>query len=137
MKAVYDKKITIFGGEQWRPLICVKDIAGYIRESIDRDIRGTYILSEGNYTMKMLGEKISEMYPDVDVRYTNISFEDARNYKVDNRKASNVFKFRPRYKMETEIEKMVKIFTENRIPDVTDINFNNGKYIKKRYGTSD
>jgi len=130
MKAVYDGKINIFGGEQWRPLICVKDIAGYINEAINEDIRGTYILSEGNYTMKMLGELISDMYPEVEVIYTDISFEDARNYMVNNVKAEHDFKYTSRYDIQEEIEKLRAVFLEGRIRNVKDSAFHNGNYIK-------
>ncbi len=129
MKATYDKKINIFGGEQWRPLICVKDIAGYVLEAIDKDIRGTYILSEGNYTMKMLGELIGNMYPDVEVDFTSISFEDARNYMVNNVKAEHAFVYKPIYDIEEEIENLRDIFKDHRIRNVKDSAFHNGNYI--------
>jgi nucleoside-diphosphate-sugar epimerase len=130
MKAVYDKKINIFGGEQWRPLICVKDIAGYVKEALEEDIRGTYILSEGNYTMKMLGELFEGMYPDIEVEYTDISFEDARNYMVNNVKSEQTFKYRPRYDIQEEIYKLNDVFEEGRIRNVKDLAFHNGRYIK-------
>ena len=129
LKAVYDKKINIFGGEQWRPLICVKDISGYIEEALNKDIRGTYILSEGNYSMKMLGELIKGMFPDVEVDFTSISFEDARNYMVNNVKAENVFEYKPIYDIQDEIKKLRDIFEEHRIRNVKDSAFHNGNYI--------
>ena len=129
MKATYNKKINIFGGEQWRPLICVKDIAGYVLEAIDKDIRGTYILSEGNYTMKMLGELIGDMYPDVEVDFTSISFEDARNYMVNNIKAENAFVYKPIYDIQGEIENLRDVFEDHRIRNVKDTAFHNGNYI--------
>ncbi len=134
MKAVYEKKIEIFGGEQWRPLICVKDISGYIEEAIRRDIRGTYILSEGNYTMKTLGELIKDIMPEIDLKLTDISFEDARNYRVKNRKTGLMFRYIPHYNIRTEALKMKKMFEENRIRDVYDEIYHNGNFIKKIYG---
>jgi len=130
MKSVYDKKINIFGGEQWRPLICVKDIAGYIEEAIDKDIRGTYILSEGNYTMKMLGELIADMYPEVEVEFTDISFEDVRNYMVNNVKAEQTFEYKPMYEMRSEIENLKDVFDNHRIRNVKDKVFHNGNFIE-------
>lgn len=133
MKSVYDKKINIFGGEQWRPLICVKDIAGYIEEAVTRDIRGTYILSEGNYTMKMLGELISGMpeFEDVEVEYTDISFEDARNYMVDNEKSRQSFTYEPIYNIEEEVCRMKEMFEDGRIRNVKEDAFHNGNYIRR------
>lgn len=130
MKAVYDKKIHIFGGEQWRPLICVKDIAGYIEEAIFNNIHGTYILSEGNYTMKELGELIKNIIPDIELEYTDISFEDARNYRVDPSKVYNYFQYTPQYDIVSEVKKMKKIFEEHRISDVTEDTYHNGNFIK-------
>jgi nucleoside-diphosphate-sugar epimerase len=132
MKAVYDKKIDIFGGDQWRPLICVKDIAGYIEETIRRNVRGTYILSEGNYTMKTLGETMKDIFPDLELNLTDISFEDARNYKVMAKKASFTFKYIPLYNIRTEVLKMKKIFKEQRISDITEDTYHNGNFIKNK-----
>lgn len=133
MKAVYDKKINIFGGEQWRPLICVKDIAGYIEESIKRNIRGTYILSEGNYTMRTLGELMKDMFPEIELKLTDISFEDARNYRVMSKKASAAFHYFPLYNIKTEVLKLKKIFEEQRICDITDEIYHNGNFIKNKW----
>lgn len=130
MKAVYEKKIHIFGGEQWRPLICVKDISGFIEEAIDRNIRGTYILSEGNYTMKMLGELMKDVFSDIELKFTEIAFEDARNYRVTTKKTSLMFKYIPLYNIRTEVLKMKKIFEEHRIRDINDDSYHNGNFIK-------
>lgn len=130
MKAVYDKKINIFGGEQWRPLICVKDIAGYMEEAIRRNIRGIYILSEGNYTMKTLGELMKDMFPEIELKLTDISFEDTRNYRVNAKKTSLTFKYIPQYNIRTEVLKMKKVFEEHRICDITEDIYHNGNFIK-------
>jgi nucleoside-diphosphate-sugar epimerase len=133
MKAVYEKKIHIFGGEQWRPLICVKDVAGYIEEAIAENIRGTYILSERNYTMKDLGILIKVIIPDIDLQFTDISFEDARNYKVDSIKTEQTFKYKPQYDIPSEVKKMKKIFEEHRICDITEDAYHNGNFIKNNW----
>lgn len=132
MKSIFDGEINIFGGEQWRPLICIKDIAGYIEESINKNIRGTFILSQENTTMKLLGERIVKVIPKTKINYTNISFEDARNYKVSNKKLLENFKYRPLYTIESEVKNMIKIFKENRISDVKENTYNNGLFIKNK-----
>jgi len=137
MKAVYDNKINIFGGDQWRPLICVKDIAGYIEESIRENKRGTFILSEGNYTMKMLGDKMKKIIPKLKVQFTDISFQDARNYKVDNNKSAIHFSYVPQYTIENEVKNLIKTFKEHRILDATEDTYHNGQFIKKNIRTFD
>lgn len=130
-KSVFDKKITIFGGEQWRPLICVKDIAGYIEETIRRNIRGTYIVSEGNFTMKQLGQKVKQLIPDIELSYTDIKFEDARNYKVDNTKLYDTFIYRPKFTIESEVEKLKTVFEEGRIVNIQNSAYSCEKHLKK------
>jgi len=131
MKSVYDKEIHIFGGEQWRPLICVKDISGYIEEAIRKDIRGKIILSQENVTMKILGDRICKMLPETKMITTDISFEDARNYHVSNEKSNKLFTYRPKHTLESEVKLLVELFNENRICNVRDEAYNNGQFIKK------
>lgn len=133
MKAVFEKKIHIFGGEQWRPLICVKDISGFIEEAIRKNIRGTYILSEGNYTMRALGELMKSIFTDIELELTDISFEDARNYRVTTKKAFMEFDYIPYHDIRTEVTKMKKIFEERRICDVNDETYHNGNFIKNKW----
>jgi len=133
MKAVYEHKIQIFGGEQWRPLICVKDISGYIAESIDRNIRGLYILSQFNMTMKDLGEKIVELFPDTKIAYTDILFEDARNYKVNPVKSNKQFYYRPKCTIENEMVELAYLFVEGRIKNIGNIVYHNGNFLRKEF----
>jgi len=132
MKSIFDGEINIFGGEQWRPLICIKDIAGYIEEAVRKDIRGTFILSQENTTMKSLGERVVKVIPETKINYTEISFEDARNYKVSNKKLLDNFEYRPLYTIESEVKNMIKIFKEKRISDVKENTYYNGQFIKNK-----
>ncbi len=72
MKAVKTGEITINGGEQWRPIIAVKDIAGYVTEACKEQYKGIYILSKENVIISELGERISKIIPDTQVNYTEI-----------------------------------------------------------------
>ena len=132
MKAVKDGEITINGGDQWRPIISVKDIAGYVTEACKEKYEGIYILSLENVIIRELGEKISKIIPNTKVNYTEISFQDARNYKVDNSKSLNVFKYRPHVTVEDEVLRMVKLFKENRVSDPNDDVYHNGMYINNK-----
>jgi nucleoside-diphosphate-sugar epimerase len=131
MRAIYEKKIQIFGGDQWRPLICVRDVAGYVEEAIRKDIRGTYILAEENYRMTALGDIVKQVIPEVDLQFVDISFEDARNYKVNRNKMLLAFEYRPQHLIRDEIKKMKKIFEEHRICDINEETYHNGRFIKK------
>lgn len=132
MKAVKTGSITINGGEQWRPIIAVKDIAGYVTEACIEKYSGIFILSKENVVIRELGERISSIIDNVDVNYTDISFQDARNYKVNNNKALKTFKYKPTVTVEEEVKRMVKLFKENRVENPEDKVYHNGAFLKNK-----
>ncbi|MCP3684497.1 MAG: SDR family oxidoreductase [bacterium] len=89
MKAVRGEPLTVFGGSQWRPILHVKDAAlAIVDAAINPNIvPGIYNLAYKNRMIKELATDIKEMAPiSVKITYSDISFEDARNYKVSNEK---------------------------------------------------
>jgi nucleoside-diphosphate-sugar epimerase len=131
MKAVFENNIHIYGGEQYRPLICVRDVAGYIMEAIGSDIRGTFILSKNNMTMNELSQKIVDYYPGLNIEFSRETVKDPRNYRVSTKKADETFTYKPKITIEHEISYMASLFRENRIKNVDSFEYNNGKYINE------
>ena len=130
MKAYYDHEITINGGEQWRPIISVIDIAKYITESVRRGIRGTYVLGYDNIIIKDLGAKIAKLVPGTKITYVEIPFQDARNYRVSNAKSLRDFEHKRSICVEHEVERFLKLFSEKRIENPFDNVYHNGAHIK-------
>lgn len=131
MKAFLYHDITINGGEQWRPIIAVKDIALYVSEAVEAQQAGIFIISYKNTTMKQLGEEIAAYIPATQIKYVDIPFQDARNYRVDNSKALRIFNHKPIVTVENEVRKMVKIFEENRVKDPAALIYNNGVFLRE------
>lgn len=132
MKAIKYGEITINGGEQWRPIIAVNDIAGYVTEACDKKHEGVFVLSKENVIIKELGERVADMIPDTKINYTEISFQDARNYKVDNAKSLDIFDYKPKVTVEGEVGRMLKMFTEGRVRDPEDKIYHNGSYLNNQ-----
>ena len=132
MKAVKEGVININGGEQWRPIISVKDIAGYVTEACEKKYNGIYVLAKENVVIRELGERIASIIPNTKINYTEISFQDARNYKVDNSKSLETFEYKPTVTVEQEVERMVKLFEENRIENPEDKLYHNGAFLKNK-----
>ena len=86
MKAALGIPLTVFGGEQWRPLLHVRDVSTAIYHGIKNNIDGLYNLSYDNYKISDLAKKIEEKIEGCEIQYTDMKFEDLRNYKVDNSK---------------------------------------------------
>jgi nucleoside-diphosphate-sugar epimerase len=132
MKAIKDGEITINGGEQWRPIIAVKDIAEYVTEACRMKYSGIFVLSKENVIIKELGERIVDVIPNTKINYTEISFQDARNYKVDNSKSLEVFQYKAKVTVEEEVLRMIKMFKEGRVMDPEDKVYHNGAFLKNK-----
>ena len=130
MRAIIYNEITINGGEQWRPIISVVDIANYILEACQKGHRGIYVLSKENVIIKQLGEKVANLIPNTKINYTEISFQDARNYKVDNSKSLSTFEYQPMVTVEEEVLKIKKLLDEKRIKDPMQQVYHNGNFLR-------
>ncbi len=93
-KAVREGKITIFGGDQWRPNVAVSDIAGTILAALEAPIEtvGGQVFNVGsernNCTIQQIGELIQKEIPAASLVVDN-SRVDRRDYKVDFSKLRN------------------------------------------------
>jgi nucleoside-diphosphate-sugar epimerase len=132
MKAVKDGEVTINGGEQWRPIIAVKDIAEYVTEACKEEYEGIFVLAKENVVIRELGERVASLIPGTKINYTEISFQDARNYRVDNSKSLKTFKYHPQVTVEDEVSRMLKLFNENRVENPEDKVYHNGAYLKNK-----
>ncbi len=132
MKAIQYGEITINGGDQWRPIIAVKDIGEYIVEACVKKYSGIFILSKENILIRELGEKIAKLIPNTKLNYTQISFQDARNYRVDNSKSLSIFDYKPIVSVEEEVSRMINMFSEKRIKDPEEITYHNGIFLKNK-----
>jgi len=131
-KAAVGRPLSVFGGDQWRPLLHVKDVSEAVAFCLENNITGLYNLSEGNYRIKDIAEEIKEVVPDTEVSYTAMEFEDQRNYKVKNDKILATG-WRPKHTLREGVEEIVKIFREERICDPSDPIYSNEGFLKKEY----
>ena len=130
LRAFRDGHITVYGGEQWRPLLAVSDAARYLVEAVNVSHAGIYNLKYENTKISDLAKRFKKLFPGLSVEYTDIQFEDLRNYRVESRKAEKDFKFKPSVTPETEIKKLTKLFREGRIQNVNEDIYYNTNYIK-------
>lgn len=128
-KATIGEQLNVFGGEQWRPLLHVKDVARGILYGFSHHISGLYNLGDGNYKITDIAETVKKVIPGTVVNYQPIPFEDKRNYKV-NCSAYKAHGWRPTYKLEEGIEEVSSIIREGRIVDPTNPIYSNAHYLK-------
>lgn len=130
LRAFRDKHLTVFGGKQWRPLLAVTDVGHYLVEAVNSDRSGIYNLKFENATIADLAKRFKRIIPHLSVDYTNVQFEDLRNYRVSSRKVERDFAFKPRITVEEEVERLITLFKEGRIQNVNDNSYYNTNYVK-------
>lgn len=98
-KALTDKEIKIFGGEQWRPFVHIEDISRAIEIILDSDeeiVKGE-IFNVGstneNYRMKEIGKILKKIIPDTRIE-TVEQITDKRSYHVSFKKIEKKLEFR-------------------------------------------
>ena len=129
-KAVTEGKITIFGGNQWRPLLHVDDAAeAHIRclETPIEKVRGQ-ILNVGsekqNYKISELGTTLQGIIPNVQIE-TRDDLIDERNYSVAFDRISNVLGYKTKTTIQDGILEIKHAFDEGIIGDYTDKRYSN------------
>jgi nucleoside-diphosphate-sugar epimerase len=91
VKAMLHGRISVFGGEQYRPLLHVRDVACAVVPTLFSEHGGIFNLESENVTIRQLAERIASFHPDVEVTFTDLPFEDLRNYRVSSEKALSTF----------------------------------------------
>lgn len=128
LKAVRGETLNVFGGEQWRPLLHVRDVAYAIEYCLKNNIHGLYNLSECNVRISDLAGVIGNHVSNTKIESTDMKFEDLRNYKVKNDKILATG-WRPKENLDAGIVEMVKIFQENRVKNFDDPVYSNVAHI--------
>lgn len=131
-KGLSEKLLPINGGEQWRPLLHVRDVGMATRFCLKNNISGLYNLGYKNFRIKDIATEIAERIQGVKIQFTDISFEDLRNYKVLNDKMLNTG-WTPRYSLQDGIEEMYLVINQGRIKNLLDTVYSNEKHLRAAY----
>ena len=132
-KALTEGKLTVFGGEQWRPLLHVTDVANAIAHTINSEVTGIFNLHYENFKIIDIAKAIIEKIPSSSIETTPMKFQDARNYQVSSKKLFDTTGFKAEIDLKTGIEEVFTIIANNRIKDVNHIRYSNQNYLEK-YG---
>lgn len=131
--AYYNKEISVFGGDQFRPLIHVKDVARaviHLSKVLPSPFDGEiYNVSSQNTRICDLARQVRAHFNDCKINESDIPFEDKRNYKVLNTKLLSTG-FKPKYTVDDGINELKELFDSGAIKDWTNPIYHNHKYLK-------
>jgi nucleoside-diphosphate-sugar epimerase len=133
-KAVRERRLTIFGGSQWRPFIHVDDGADAIISCLEapEEVVGGQVFNVGsdgqNYTLAQVAELIQMVVPETEVIYEKANSDEA-NYNVSFEKIRRELGFVPRRSLVEGICQIKAAVESDEIGDYTEIRFNNHKHL--------
>jgi nucleoside-diphosphate-sugar epimerase len=132
MRAVLGETLKVFGGDQWRPLLHVRDVSSAIEFGLKNNISGLYNLHYDNYRICDIAKEIQRVISNTKVELHDLKFEDLRNYKV----SSNAYRklgWMPKLTLEDGILQIQKIIKENRIKNLNSPIYSNVDFINKKW----
>jgi nucleoside-diphosphate-sugar epimerase len=130
-RAYLENKIYVYGGEQYRPLLHVKDVARAVHCALKyKKTKGIYNLSLGNYKIFDLARDVKKHFKKLVVIKQPMPFQDTRNYKVNNSKSIKELKFKAKITVEQGVLEIKKLLTDKRIKNVNSPRYTNQKYLE-------
>jgi len=128
--AFFEGNLTIFGGDQWRPNVHVKDVANAIIKVINSPLK--IVKKEvfnvggnsGNYKINDIAKMTSTIFSDCKVFAKNEEV-DKRNYRVDCGKIQKILNFDTEYTILHGLQELKDIFKSGIIEDVNNKNYSN------------
>ena len=114
-QALKNGRITVFGGEQTRPNIHIKDMANVYRHFIaNREIiSGCYNAGFENISIKKIAEKVQKATAS---EIITTSTNDPRSYRQDSRKLLNTG-FKPEYGIDSAINEIINAYKSGELID--------------------
>jgi nucleoside-diphosphate-sugar epimerase len=122
-------KITVYGGEQFRPLMHVRDAAQACFDNLESSSTGIYNLHKQNVRIIDLAYQVRNHFPDLLIEQTEMKFQDTRNYRVSSDKARDELGFDPVCSIDQGIEEVKSLMESRRLIDVENPRYTNQKYL--------
>ncbi len=125
VRATLNRRMSVFGGQQYRPLLHVRDVADAVILAMGMDANGIFDLVAENVTIMQIAEAVQEQACDAQIDVTDVPFQDTRNYRVLGEKARHELSFAPKLTMRDGIAEVKQLIEQGRIRDLTASRFSN------------
>lgn len=139
-KALRDGKITVFGGDQWRPFVHVHDAAHAVFAALEAPLKVVrdQVFNVGsdpqNMTIQQVAEVIAEEVPGSEV-VTMGNDTDKRNYRVSFAKISRDLNFSPRWTVREGVKQVREALKAGAVDDYTAAQYSNLKSLTEEHNS--
>lgn len=122
-------KISVFGGDQFRPLLHVRDAAQAVVDNLATSHTGIFNLHRQNVRIIDLAYQVRNHFPDLVIEQTPMKFQDARNYRVSSDKARKILNFRVAQSIDDGIEEIKDLLDSSRLRDIDNPRYTNQAFL--------
>jgi nucleoside-diphosphate-sugar epimerase len=122
-------RVKVYGGDQYRPLLHVRDAARAIAESLTTGHRGVFNLARENVRIIDLAERVRNRLPETVIERVGTTYEDARNYRVSTEKAETLLGITPQLSVDQAIEEIMALADSGRLKDVDNPRYSNKGFL--------
>jgi nucleoside-diphosphate-sugar epimerase len=122
-------RITIYGGDQYRPLLHVHDVARAITDNLESEETGIFNLHMQNLRIRDLAPLLQEQFPEIKIEEIPRDFEDTRNYRVSSDKALERLTFSPNRGVDYGISQLKELLVSKRLRDLANPRYTNQQYL--------
>ncbi len=122
-------KISVFGGEQFRPLLHVKDAARAAVNNLETSETGIFNLHRQNVRIIDLAYQVRNHFPDLVIEQTPMKFQDARNYRVSSERAQSILGFKATCSIDDGIQEIKELLDSYRLKDVDNPRYTNQLFL--------
>lgn len=133
-KAIKERKITVFGGGQWRPFLHVNDAALALVKAVEAPtdlIHGQVFnvgSNEQNYQLGDAASIIQSCVPHAEVVDMGAD-TDFRNYRADFTKIRRMLNFTPEWTLEQGVKQVIAAFEGGEVRDYRSPMYSNVKFL--------
>jgi nucleoside-diphosphate-sugar epimerase len=122
-------RITVYGGDQFRPLLHVRDAAQAIVNTLTAQHTGVFNLCAQNVRIIDLAYQVRNYFPNLVIEHTERKFEDTRNYRVSSNMARMAMGFKPAYSIDDGIKEIKSLLESRRLKDVDNPRYTNQAFL--------
>jgi nucleoside-diphosphate-sugar epimerase len=133
-RALVDKRITMFGGAQWRPFLHVDDAALALMKAVEAptDTIHAQVFNVGsneqNYQLLEAAKIIQSLIAQAEIVDRGAD-TDFRNYRVDFTKITRILGFIPRWTLQEGVKQVIAALESGEIKDYQDPMYSNVKFL--------
>ncbi len=116
--AYHKRKITVYGGDQLRPNIHIKDMVNvYLKMLVaDKDVVNGEVFNAGydNFTINEIANSVKEIIGD-DVEIEKVETDDNRSYHVSSKKMKDILNIEAKFTIQDAIKDLKEAFDQKKL----------------------